>query len=539
MSSSPVVFAAPMRGGRKPWGWGDPEAHYPPARRDRVLAFLRERGMEERPAIEYDRMPAVPATRLSREDLAALGGVCRVKDDDATRYGHSVGKSYLDLLGVRLGRVGEITDAVAFPASVEEVRSLVRLATAHGIALVPFGGGTTVLGGVRPLRGPHAGVVTVDLGRLTRIRKTDAASLLAHVEAGISGPALEEGLEAEGLTLGHFPQSFHFSTLGGWIVTRSSGHLSGRYGRIEDMVQAVTVVTPVGDLATRGVPARAVGPDLRELVLGSEGILGILVEAVLRVRPAPAARQRRVLLAPEFPEALGVCRSLLQQGPRPALVRLSDAEEATMILSLAGLEAEDVPSLLLLGFEGAPEDVEEGMSAAVGRCTEAGGVDLGSEAADLWEEEYYQTPYLRDDLMDRGFLVETLETATSWSRLPSLHEAVRTAVRRTLDGQGIPGLLLAHLSHAYRDGGSLYFTLLAPQVEGREVEQWRGLKAAATEAILGAGGTLSHHHGIGVDHLPWLRDELGETGLRALRGLKGAVDPQGIMNPGKLLGEEG
>ncbi len=526
-----------MGGEFKPWGWGSAGEQYSRPRLDRLLRHLRARGIEGREAQAAPALPSAPASRLTQEDLEALGEIAEVRTEEEDRIAHSVGKSYLDLLAFRVGLPLEVTDAVARPSNVEDVRQVVAWAVDEGIALIPFGGGTSVLGGLRPLRGNHRAVVTVDLRRLNRVLEIDETSLLVVAQAGILGPELEKMLQARGFTLGHYPQSFHFSSLGGWIATRSSGHLSGKYGRIEDMVQALRLITPEGEIETRSVPARSTGPEFREMILGSEGFLGIIVEAVLRIHRKPEATERRVVLFPDFPGATEVCRQMVQAGIVPALVRIADEEEAATILAVAGQEVEDVPSLVLLGFEGPGSEVESGMQRALDHWTERGGMELDSEAAALWEEEYYRTPYLRDELMDRGFLVETLETAAGWSALRNLYRDVRGALHNVFAEHGIEGLVLCHLSHAYRDGASLYFTVLGSQLRGHEAAQWGVLKEAAMKAIF-RWGTLSHHHGIGLDHRAWMREEHGEAALKALAGLKKALDPSGIMNPGKLLEEE-
>lgn len=526
-----------MVGTAKWWGWGTPEERYPERRLARVLDLLTARGMPPHAPRDAPEPPHLPASRLGSKALGTLQRIGEVTLDEKERLAHSLGQSYLDLLAARHGGPEEVTDAVAYPGSAEEVRRLIEAAPTLGYAVVPFGGGTSVLGGVRPLRGGHRSVLTVDLVNLDRVLHVDEIARLARVEAGIRGPALEDHLRAHELLLGMYPQSFHFSSVGGWIATSASGHLSGGYGRMADLVQAVRVATPQGSLETRTVPARAVGPSVKDIVLGSEGILGIIVEATLRVRPLPTTRARTALLVPDFSQALEGCRRLLHHGVRPTLLRVSDEAETEMMAALAGMEGEDHPSLVLLGLEGG--DAEDRLRRATEAWTPEGGADLGEAGVAAWEAEYYAAPYLRDELIDRGYLVDTLETAASWSALHSLYAATRQAIREVFNGWGLDALLLCHLSHAYPDGGSLYFTLLAPQLPGRERAQWWEVKRAATEAILEHGGTLSHHHGIGVDHRQWMEAEHGKASLTALQGLKRALDPQGIMNPGKVLEEPG
>ncbi len=464
--------------------------------------------------------------------------MAEVTQDDRDRLIHSIGKGYLDLLGARLGQVGDVTDAVAYPRRPEEVIRLLELAAFHGIAVVPYGGGTSVLGGLRPLIGRQKAVISVDLRHLNRVLEIDDISLLVRAETGITGPDLEEALNAKGLTLGHFPQSFQYSTLGGWISTRATGHLSGEYGRMEDMVQALRILTPEGEMETRSVPARSAGPGVIDLILGSEGTLGVVVDAVIRVRRKPESHARRALLYHGFMSAIDRAREMAQGGIIPSLFRVSDEAESSMIAYLAGLEAEDVPCFVLLGYEGTEERARTKMEATTQLWTETGALDIGEDPAGLWEEEYYMTPYLGDDLLARGLLVDTLETAASWSKLHGVHQAVSQSIEKVFKSQGIEGLVLCHLSHLYRDGASLYYTVFAPRVRGNEVEQWWEIKGAATEALLGEGATISHHHGVGVDHMRWMEKEHGVAGLRTLRALKDALDPKGIMNPGKVVREE-
>lgn len=516
------------------WGWGDASVRYPAESLDPVLAYLETEGLSLGPPLEPPDLPDLPPSRID-PDRDPLDGLGEVSTDPLTRASHSLGQGYLDLLRARQSVWQEATDLVVFPREAAEVRTLLRRAGDRGWAVVPYGGGTSVLGGVRPLAGGHRAVVTVDLRHLNRVREVRSEDGLVRVEAGLRGPALEDALEAHGFTLGHFPQSFHHSTVGGWIATRSSGHLSGRYGDLAELVRSLRVVTPRGDVETRTVPSRATGPELRELFVGSEGILGIIVEAVLRVRPRPEAREGLTFLAPSFGAALSTCRDMVQSGPGPALVRISDEAEAEALAAARGLDLEDVPSLVLLEFQGTERAVRDQGEDATGIWTDAGSVGLDRRWVDAWREEYYRSPYLRDELFARGLLVETLETAAPWSRLEALHHGVRGALHDAFAREGEAGLVLCHLSHAYPDGGSLYFTLLTPRTPGDAAEQWHRLKAVATEAVLAQGGTLSHHHGIGVDHRAWMEREHGPTGVRVLQALKRSLDPAGILNPGKVV----
>ncbi|MFQ5919258.1 MAG: FAD-binding oxidoreductase [Thermoplasmata archaeon] len=513
------------------WGWGDPDTRYPPELLSRIVSYLGSLGLRLTEPQDDPTPPELPPSALTEADRASLSVLCEIETGEEERLTHSLGKSYLDLLTARTGDLKRVADGVAYPRAAREVAALLRTAADRDIAIIPFGGGTSVLGGVSPRRGAHRAALTVDLRHLNQTVEMDEESGLVRVGCGILGPELEAGLGREGLTLGHFPQSFHFSSLGGWIATLSSGHASGKYGRIADLIQAITVVTPGGEIRTTEVPARSTGPELKHLFLGSEGRLGIIVEAVIRAHPKPEVTAGRGFLLPSFPQALNRCREMIQGGTRPATVRVSNAEETRALMASRGLKARDAGSFVLLEFAGAADRVPEEMERAITHWTEGRVWDLGSEAASGWEEEYYRAPYLRDELLARGLLVETFETAATWSNLEGLYAGVKEAVEEAYGA--IPGLVLCHLSHAYRDGGSLYFTLLTSRDSGRERDQWDALKRVATETLLELGGTLSHHHGIGIDHRRWAEREHGPVGIRALQALKGALDPKGIMNPGK------
>jgi alkyldihydroxyacetonephosphate synthase len=376
----------------------------------------------------------------------------------------------------------------------------------------------------------------------------DRTSLTARADAGLLGPELERRLRDDGVTLGHFPQSFEYSTLGGWVATRSAGQASTGYGRIDELVEAVRCVTPAGELGTKAVPASAAGPNLRELVVGSEGVLGVICDATLRVRPVPAARRYEAWSFASFAEGCDAFRVMEQARAAADVNRLSDEDETrlTTALGSSGGTAEKLGRrylrmrgheggcLAIVGFEGSEEDVEDRRRKAAGLLRAGGGVSLGHRPGEAWYRGRFAAPYLRDELLDRGVLVDTLETATSWTNLGKLHEAVREALRASLAGRGTQPLVMCHVSHLYPSGASLYFTFLARQEEDA-LAQWRAAKTAASEAIVAGGGTITHHHAIGRDHRRWLAAEDGELGIEVLRAAKQRLDPAGIMNPGKLL----
>jgi alkyldihydroxyacetonephosphate synthase len=550
------------------WGWGDP-AH-PPALGPRALELVREAvGMGGRPAGARPRPPvALARVRLApaalpegaRADLRALLGGEGVREGHDERVAHAAGRGYPDLVRLRAGEPQGAPDAVLYPSSSEQLGALLRVCERHSVAVVPFGGGTSVVGGVAPLRGEHAGVVALDMRHLDKLLGLDRESRIVTVGAGMRAPALERYLAAQGLTLGHFPQSFEYVSLGGCAATRSAGQASTGYGRFEELVLGLRVSAPAGEIALAAQPASAAGPDLRGLLVGSEGTLGVISELDLRVRAAPPARRYEGVFFEDFAAGVGALRALAQEQVAPVLVRLSDEAETGMSLAQAGagegggalwglaeglrgrvgrgyLRVRGYGSgcLAILGFEGAPPELERRRERAIELVRRHGGLPVGRSPGEAWLRQRFAAPYLRDELLTHGVFVETLETATTWSNLLRLHRETGRAIADSLSAQGTPGVVMCHVSHLYQSGASLYFTLLAPQREGAEIEQWRALKRAASGAIVGNGGTITHHHAVGRDHVPWMAREIGERGVGALRALKAELDPAGIMNPGKLL----
>lgn len=528
------------------WGWGEPGAG--PRLPDHAQAFLRETlgvsgEVVDRPVALEDVRVAPPALPEGlRTQLEAVVGAAAVRDDREIRVLRAAGKSYLDLLNQRAGACEDAPDAVVAPGSHDEVLGVLRACMQAGAAVVPFGGGTSVVGGLAPLRGDHGALVSLDLGRLDGVVELDERSATARIQAGLRLPECERILNARGYTLGHFPQSFEWATVGGCVATRSSGQSSTGHGRIERNVVAVRCATPVGDLSTLDAPGSAAGPRLQELVVGSEGALGVITEAALRVRPVATERRYEGWFFRSFGEGWEALRRLAQDGRAPAVARLSDEAETRMSLALSGghsltaragaaaLRARGYGegSVMILGWEG-HEAVVHHRPDAARRLKAAGGMAAGRSPGAAWLASRYAGPHLRDDLLDRGVMVETLETATSWSNLGALYRAVREALA--------PAHVLCHVSHLYPTGASLYFTAFAAQDRDDPRGQWRRLKASASEAIVTAGGTISHHHAVGRDHAPYLGAEVGPLGLDVLRTLKDRVDPAGIMNPGKLLPE--
>lgn len=475
------------------------------------------------------------------EELATAVGRANVLTDDESRVRHTRGKSTPDLLRIRAGDVGDAPDLVLAPRSHDEVLEVLRICTARRVGVVPFGGGTSVVGGLEPVTGSLTGVVALDLGRMNALLELDEESRLAVMEPGLRGPQAEALLGERGYTIGHFPQSFEYATLGGFAAVRSSGQASAGYGRFDDLVVALRVATPAGTLELGRAPKSAAGPDLRQLILGSEGALGVITALTVQVRPVPERRVYEGWRFGSFSDGIDAVRRLSQDGPLPTIVRLSDEAETAIGLARAG-EPTPEPAqppprpggvLAIVGYEGSEADVAARQSAAT-RVLEHAGAHADPGAGEAWARDRYRGPYLRDALLDAGVLVETLETATFWSSLKSLYEAVGDALRDSLTTQGTPPAVLCHVSHVYYSGASLYFTVACAQLED-PVAQWHAAKVAASEAIVASGGAITHHHGVGRDHLQWYEREVGELGMRALRAVKAELDPAGILNPGILI----
>jgi alkyldihydroxyacetonephosphate synthase len=533
------------------WGWGDParESHLPQAALDGLRAVLgAEARTSEHVALEAVELPDPQLSGKLVERLAsAVGSPDRVRQDRVTRVAHAAGKGYVDLIRVRAGRLRDAPDAVLYPETTAEVAAVLALCADAGIAVVPFGGGTSVVGGVEPVRGSFDGLISLDLGRM-KIVEVDSRSLTAKLGPGLRGPRVEEELSRSGVTLGHFPQSWEFASVGGWVATRSAGQASTGFGKIEEMVAGLECVSPSGEIDVKPFPASAAGPQLRELLVGSEGTLGVITETTLKVHPFPRERRYEGWMFKGFAEGGDAFRQLEQGGAAPDIARLSDEAETALTLQLAGrslpqraggayVKARGFEGgcLAILGFEGNSTAVRRRRAQAAGIMRSAGALSLGSRPGRAWARTRYDGPYLRDALLDNCMLVETLETAGQWSGLMDLYVAVREDIRSALVARGTPPLVMCHISHLYPNGASLYFTFIAAQEEGAEFEQWRAAKSAAMDAIVAANGTITHHHAVGRDHAPWLSREIGNLGVDLLRAMKARLDPAGIMNPGKLV----
>lgn len=548
------------------WGWRDSHYDFEGSEANFRGLLMSELGLESLPqtsACSFDNLQLAP-NRLQPEQRAFLKDLLaeRYLDSDYERVFHARGRSYSDLLALRSGQIGELPDAILYPESAAEIEAILSFARAQKLALIPFGGGSSVVGGVNASRkAGQSAILTLDLSHLKRLLRLDPVARTASFEAGIYGPQLEEILNAQGFTAGHTPQSFEFSTLGGWIAARGAGDRSNRYGKMEDILVAARVLTPAGEWRTLNLPASAAGPDLNQLIAGSEGLFGVIVEATIRIQPLAPVQHHTGFLFRDFKAGLEALRQLSQSNHPPAMLRLSDENE-TLFLSRFRKKSEAEaptkpsqseaalkkllawqgytrsPSLLLIGLEGQGAEVWPALPLISASCVARGAFPLGAKAGASWSKSRYSTPYLRDFCLDHGVAIETLETATTWSRVWSLYQAVQAALYQSMNSTLNPGqksFVMTHVSHCYPDGASLYFTFAFPQQLGSEAEQYQTIKQSACEAILAHGGTLSHHHGLGADHAPWLVQEKGQLGLQILQAVKDSLDPEGTMNPGKWL----
>ncbi|MCG8347571.1 MAG: FAD-binding oxidoreductase [Chloroflexales bacterium] len=527
----------------KRWnGWGDDAIDYPlPEQAKRLLEQAVGAGSAPRDATLEELVATVPSSRLPAHPL--------ISQDPIARARHSRGQSLPDWIALRSAQVDMFPDGVASPTSNDDIRSLLNFARSAGARLIPYGGGTSVVGHINSAHG-DAPVITVDMGRMRALLRFDATSQLATFGAGITGPDLEAHVRASGYTLGHFPQSFEYSTLGGWIATRSSGQQSLGYGRIEQLFAGGRLEAPAGTLVLPAFSASAAGPDLREMILGSEGRMGILTEATVRVTALPKREEVHTVFFPDWEQALLAARQIIQSQAPLSLLRLSTPVETATTLAMAGhtraigalerlLALRGVGNdkcILMMGCTGTTALVTMVRKAALQIATQHGGVHVGRAIGRQWLKNRFRTPYLRNSLWESGYALDTLETASNWADVPALLAAIEESLRNGLADCGERVFVFSHLSHLYPTGSSIYTTYLyriAPDPQ-ETLRRWNKLKAAASLAIIARGGTISHQHGVGVDHRPYLPAEKGKLGMNAIQTLCANFDPDGLMNPGKL-----
>jgi alkyldihydroxyacetonephosphate synthase len=525
---------------RKHWGWGFEDEQPSPDEVRSAAAFLASHlgfgSAEPEQPVPLAEL-TLPRPRL--DVPAHLSEICAT--DDHARAFHAYGSSYRDVVRAFRGRFDHPPDVVAHPAHETEIEAVLEWALGANAAVVPFGGGTSVVGGVEPAIDPARfdGVVTIDLGRMDRVLEVDARSLSARIQAGATGPRLEEQLRAHELTLRHFPQSFQFATLGGMIATRAGGHFATVYTHIDDLVQSVRAITPAGVWESRRLPGSGAGISPDRMLIGSEGILGLITEAWVRVRPRPRFRASMGVRFATFSDGAAAVRALSQSGLYPTNCRLLAPAEARLMGT--GPHPPGTDALLVLGFESAALEVGPRLDEALTCCADHGGTwadrDQGSAdaAVGTWRDAFLRVPYLRDTLVAMGVISETFETAVTWDRFEALHRDVLARTTAAVHEACGTGSVTCRFTHVYPDGPAPYFTVLAPGRRGEELDQWAHIKAAAADAILDAGGTITHHHAVGRDHRPWYDRQRPEPFATALRAAKAALDPSGALNPGVLI----
>jgi alkyldihydroxyacetonephosphate synthase len=550
--------------GMKWWGWGDEEVAFTHEDKPDLGPFLQrhlkidvDRVSSPRVAFGDLQIAESEVPLVLRAALEAAVGADHVSVDPRDRVVHARGKSLRDLVRHRRGDVGRIPDVVVRPGGEDAVAAVLRAAIDADAVVIPFGGGSNISGSLEPPDADTRTIVSVDLGRMDRVVAIDETARLARVQTGVSGPELEQQLNARGWTLGHFPDSFAYSTLGGWIATRSSGMQSDKYGDVADLTRAVRVLTPTGLLATRPVPATSTGPSVREMILGSEGRLGILSEATVHVHRVPVRRTILGYLLPTWAGALATMHDIAAGEAAPTVTRVSDANETRFsfatkkapspldrITSRALAEFLrrrrnfdiDAMCLAFIGYEGSERHVRA-QRKLVGRIVgRHGGLCIGSGPGALYDQKKFDTPYIRDYLLDRGALADVSETAAPWSLLPALHENVISAAQAAFRSLGVPGYIMCHLSHSYHSGACLYFTFaLKPSGERDPLEEYDVVKRAIQQTFVDSGATLSHHHAVGTEHAQWLEQDISAPGVAMVRALFDGVDPGGNLNPGKIV----
>jgi alkyldihydroxyacetonephosphate synthase len=546
------------------WGWGEDDVHFTHEGKPELAPFIeRFLGLDVRVpgtramAFEDLDVPAAALPSELRARLEAAVGAEQVSTDDHDRVVHARGKSLTDLVCQRRGDLGRLPEVVVRPAAESEVAAVVQAALEEDAVVIPFGGGSSISGSLEAEPGETRPVISVDMGRMNRVIHIDATSQLARVEAGVFGPDLERQLVAQGWTCGHFPDSFTHSTLGGWIATRSSGMQSDRYGDVAELTRGLRVVTPSGVLVVRPVPSTSTGPSVREMVLGSEGRLGIITEATVHVHRLPEERVILGYLLPDWERGLEAMHAIAASEATPSVTRVSDAPETQFsfatrkagspvdrlksrvlqaVLARRGIDAGRM-CLAFVGYEGSAGHVKA-QRKLVGAIVKAhGGLCIGSGPGALYDQKKFDTPYIRDYLLDRGALGDVSETAAPWSALRGLYDEVTGAAASAIAEQGVGGYVMCHLSHSYHAGACLYFTFAINPSGARDaLVEYDAVKGAIQQAFVDSGGTLSHHHAVGTEHARWLEQDISPAGVALQRALFDGVDPGANLNPGKITG---
>lgn len=546
------------------WGWGEEGVSFLHNDKPGFAEFVRSAididvARDAEPVRDLAQMDVPPPNASSEliSELQRIAGIPHVKQESLDRVVHAYGKGLRDLVRIRRGDFGRLPDVVVYPGSEDEVVELVRTALSANAVLVAFGGGTNIAGSLEAPRNENRPVISVDLGRMNVVLGLDEISRLATIQSGALGPEIERQLNRLGWTLGHFPDSFNHSTLGGWIATRSSGMQSDKYGDVADLTRALRVVTPAGVLVTRPVPSSSTGPSVREMILGSEGRLGIITEATVQVHRIPQRRQIYAYLFPAWNSGLKAMTAIAESDASPSVTRISDSNETRFYFAtkkregfiartksalskayLQNIKHFDLSSTCLsfIGYEGANEHVERQKGLVDDIVRRFGGICIGTGPGELYDRKKFDTPYLRDFLLDRGALADVSETSAPWARLEELHHGTMRRANEAFEAIGVRGYLMCHLAHSYHAGACLYFTFAFRPAPGRDsLEQYDIVKTAIQQAFVDLGGTLSHHHAVGVEHARWLSQDISPAGTALLQTLFTGVDPGRNLNPGKIV----
>ncbi|PWH07590.1 FAD-binding oxidoreductase [Brachybacterium endophyticum] len=552
------------------WGWGmddvrfrfDNKPAFPPLAKNKIGVDLEEITQFDDPDLADHEVPETRLKKPVRTALEDVVGAENVRVDDEYRVLHSFGRSLTDLFQVRSGHFERLVDAVVYPGSEHEVAAVLRLALDKDLVLIPYGGGSCISGSVTPDPAEKRQIITVNLGRMREVVSIDDTAGLARVQAGVYGPDLEEQLAAQGWTMGHFPDSFTYSTLGGWAATRSSGMQSDKYGDIEDIVRGMRVVHPEGTVVTKPIPGRDSGPSVHEMILGSEGRMGIITELTVQVHRLPQVRQVIAYMYPDWEHGIRGMHAIARSTDvSPTFTRLSDGPETEFSLAMVkeptstkgkvaakvqdglfsylrskGWDTDEEMSISYVCFEGSKETVEHQKSIVKKLVKGAGGITLGAGPGAIYDQKKFDTPYLRDFLLSYQVFGDVCDTGATWSNINEVHAKVYEAFYEAQRKQGLPGFMFCHMSHSYHSGACLYFTFaLKYTSEDKALEQYLTAKRAVQQAFVDLGSTVSHHHAVGSEHQPWLTEDIGELGEHIIEGLFEQNDPGRNLNPGKIV----
>ncbi len=543
------------------WGWGEPVKIFDIKNKPALWPYMvKVSGIDGDinntvPPINLDNI-VLRAPRVNEDFLAAIKKILKpeqIKDDSYERLIHSYGKSFRDLWRIRNGIINQAPDMVCYPETEQQIQAIVAVAHQFHIVVIPFGGGSNIAGCIEARECQNRVVLSLDMKAMARVLEIDCYSMVARIQAGIMGPELEVQLNQQGMTLGHFPDSFEFSTLGGWVATRSAGMQSDKYGKIEDMVIALRMVTPSGILVTRNVPKSSNGIGINQLCVGSEGTLGVITEITMQIHRMPVEKEFHGYLFPNFEKGVAAIYECASQGLQPSMTRLNDADKTALSFayktkssSLHAILSKGIKfylekfkkfdfeqaCLMIVAFEG--DTIKSQIKKVSAVYRQMGGVHLGMGPGKAFERGKYDFPYLRDFAMDHGLSADVSETATTWKNLLPMYYYVRKCILQAIGETGSQPWCGCHVSHTYKTGASLYFTFAFKQAEN-VLKQYLHVKKAAEDAFIQCGGTLSHHHAVGFEHLPWMNDDISATGIKAIQGIKASLDPNNIMNPGKMV----